>query len=62
MENFEPSCTNVVFEYFKSEIIDDEDNTEKLEILEILVIKDITSLFSKEYLSQLEKMSEMIVA
>ena len=62
MENFEHSCTNVVFEYFKSEIIDDEDNTEKLEILEILVIKDITSLFSKEYLSQLEKMSEMIVA
>jgi hypothetical protein len=41
----------VVFEYFKSEIIDDEDSTEKLEILEILVVKDITSLFSKEYLS-----------
>jgi hypothetical protein len=51
MENIDHACTNVVFEYFKSEIIDDEDSTEKLEILEILVVKDITSLFSKEYLS-----------
>ena len=47
MENIDHACTNVVFEYFKSEIIDDIDNSEKLEILEIVVVKDITSLFSK---------------